>query len=160
MKSIKQVLWILALCTSSLFFSKNANAQCSGFNVTATQTADGSSKGDAEATATITGASSPNFNWYNSSNNPISWGTTAYNLNAGTYCVIATDTVGTSSCRDTFCLTIADTGTFNCANLQSSSIYEADSCQIGDVNLYTSVWGGSGSYSYSWNTGCYKSKPY
>lgn len=152
MKSIQKVLWLFALCTNMLFFSKNVDAQCSSFNVSATQTSDGSSKGDAQATATITGASSPNFVWYNSSNNPVRWGNPANNLNAGSYCVIATDTVGTSSCRDTFCLTIADTGTFNCANLQST-LYEADSCQIGDVNLYTNIWGGSGSYSFSWNTG-------
>lgn len=153
MKSFKKVLWLFALCSNMLFFSKNANAQCSSFNVTASQTADGSGKGDATVNANATGnMGTVTYWWCTSSYSYINWGATNTNLNAGTYCVIAIDSSSSAFCRDTFCLAVTDTGTFNCANLQSS-LYEADSCQIGDVNLYTSVWGGSGSYSYSWNTG-------
>jgi hypothetical protein len=152
MKSIKQVLWILALCTSSLFFSKNASAQCSSFNVTASKTADGAFLGDVTVGASITGGNaSTSFTWYTSGYSYIGFGATKANLSAGSFCVIASDSSSSPICKDTFCLTVTDTGTFNCANLQSA-IWEADTCQIGDVNIYTSVWGGSGSYSYSWNT--------
>lgn len=153
MKSIQKVLWLFALCTNMLFFSKNVNAQCSSFNVTASKTADGSSLGDVTLTASVTGSSGWTvYRWVTSSYSHLGWGAVINNRNAGSYCVIATDSSSSGVCIDTFCLTVTDTGSFNCANLQSS-LYEADSCQIGDVNLYTNVWGGSGSYSYSWNTG-------
>ena len=150
---MQKVLWLFALCTNMLFFSKNANAQCSGFNVSATQTADGSSKGDAQATATITGGSAnAKLYWYKPAGYYYSQTNTATFLNAEYYCVYAWDSTSGGFCSDTFCLTMTDTGTYNCTYMQSS-IWEVDTCQIGDVNLYTGVNGGSGSYSYSWNTG-------
>jgi hypothetical protein len=148
MKQMKKVLSIVALCMTILFFSKNANAQCSGFNVTAVQVSDGPGLGDAVIQPTITGSSSGGYYIVNSAGNYFS----NTNLNAGMYCVIAQDTFGGNFCTDTFCLTVSDTGVFNCANLQSSTI-EIDSCQINDISLYASTWGGSGSYSYAWNTG-------
>ena len=154
MKSIQKVLWLFALCTNMLFFSKNAIAQCSSFNVTASKTADGGSKGDVTVTASVTNGSGTwaRYTWYTSSYNWIGFGTVKNSLNAGTYCVIARDSFSTGICLDTFCLTVTDTGTFNCANMVSS-ISEADSCALGDVNLFSWVSGGSGSYSYRWNTG-------
>lgn len=153
MKSIKQVLWILALCTSSLFFSKNANAQCSSFNVTASKTADGANLGDVTVTASITGGGGVRtwYTWYTSSYSFISSGSTKANLNAGSYCVIARDSNITANCTDTFCLTVTDTGAFNCANMVSS-LTEVDLCQLNDIKLSTWVSGGSGNYSYKWST--------
>lgn len=153
MKSIQKVLWLFALCTNMLFFSKNANAQCSGFNVTASKTADGANKGDVALTATATGGTSTIvYSWYRSNYTLLAYGPTTSFLSTGTYCVVAYDTLGTAGCKDTFCLSIVDTGTYNC-NLIQASISEIDSCKKNDVKLYTSVWGGSGSYSYSWSTG-------
>jgi hypothetical protein len=154
MKSIKQVLWILALCTSSLFFSKNANAQCSGFNLTASKTADGTSLGDVTVTATITGGSGGLtwYTWHTSSYSFISLGATKSSLIAGSYCVTVLDSSSSAAiCLDTFCLTVTDTGTFNCADMVAS-FNIIDTCPLNDV--YVSIWttGGSGSYTYQWNT--------
>lgn len=154
MKSIKQVLWILALCTSSLFFSKNANAQCSGFNLTASKTADGTSLGDVTVTATISGGSGGLtwYTWHTSSYSFISLGATKSSLIAGSYCVTVLDSSSSAAiCLDTFCLTVTDTGTFNCADMVAS-FNIIDTCPLNDV--YVSIWttGGSGSYTYQWNT--------
>lgn len=153
MKQIKKVLSIVALCMTILFFSKNANAQCSGFNVTASQTADGSSIGDASAIATISSGFTPSYLWYTSSFTVIGGGNIKTGLTVSTVCVIAQDTVsGGSVCKDTSCITITDTGAFNCAALQSS-LSKTDNCLANDINLYCYAWGGSSSYSYAWNTG-------
>lgn len=153
MKQIKKVLSIFVLCTSMLFFSKNGQAQCSGFNVTAVQTGDGSSLGDASASVSSTAGFTPSYFWYNSSyTNIVRYGNPVSGLYAGTYCVIAQDTVGSSICKDTFCITVADTGAYNCSLLQSS-IYSHDTCQYNDINFYSYASGGSGSYSFLWNTG-------
>lgn len=155
MKQIKKVLSIVFLCTTMLFFSKNANAQCGSFNVTAVQTADGPSIGDAAAVATVTGSASGtgvSYYWYNSAQNIVNYGYNAYSLPAGTFCVIATDTSFGSICKDTFCLTITDTGTFNCANFNANT-YHYDSCFKNDILVGVLPYSGSGNYSYSWNTG-------
>lgn len=152
MNRIQSFFRILLLCGSLLFLAKNASAQCSGFSVTATQTSDGGFLGDATATATITGGSAnAGLYWIVIAPFPY-FNDTITGLTAGTYCVYAYDSTSAGFCDDTFCLTISDTGVFNCANMVST-VYESDSCQINDIFLSSSVAGGSGSYSYLWNTG-------
>jgi hypothetical protein len=151
MKQMKKVLSIVALCMTILFFSKNANAQCSGFNVTLSQSGDGSSIGDAVMIATVTGGSGTvAFGWSGSSSAFTNINNNTASGYTGNYCVTAVDSI--LGCIDTSCITVTDTGTFNCANLQSS-VYVNDSCQYNDIDFHASAWGGSGSYSYAWNTG-------
>lgn len=152
MKQFKKVLSIFVLCTSMLFFSKNGQAQCSGFNVTAVQTADGSSLGDATATASVTGGTFTTYQWYNSSSY-IGWGAVKNSLTAGSYCVYAYDSSSSGvSCIDSFCFTVTDTGTFNCASINTYT-YNYDSCQYNDAWISAYVYGGSGNYSYTWSNG-------
>ncbi len=105
-------------------------------------------------TASVTGGSGTwaRYTWYTSSYSYLGSGPVINNHNAGAYCVIANDSIGTGRCYDTICLAVTDTGTFNCNSIQIS-MWESDSCKIGDIYLNTWVYGGSGSYSYRWNTG-------
>lgn len=152
MKQFKKVLSIFVLCTSLLFFSKNGHSQCSGFNVTASKTSDGSTLGDVSVTASATGGTFTSYQWYNGSSY-IGWGAVINSLTAGTYCVYAFDSTSSGvACQDTFCLTVTDTGTFNCINLYSYT-YNYDSCQYNDAWISANVYGGSGNYSYTWSNG-------
>ncbi|MFY7860942.1 MAG: DUF7619 domain-containing protein [Chitinophagales bacterium] len=147
MNKTKRVLAIFLLCAGIVFSSKNATAQCN-LSVTATQTADGPFKNDATFSISVTGAVG---NVWATTYGPTGthYGITSIsNAKAGTYCVYAFD----SFCDDTFCFNVVDTGTYNCNSL-SGYISESDTCPLNDVNLSIYVSGGSGNYSYIWNTG-------
>lgn len=151
MKVIIKSLKLFVLCASILFCSKNALAQCSGFNISVSQTADGPFLKDAYAVASVSGGSSyVQLFWRDSLGSWIPSGFTANGLSAGPLCVYAFDSI--LGCRDTFCLTIVDTGVYDCS-LFFTSIYLKDSCTTNDVYIYSYAWGGSSSISYRWNTG-------
>jgi len=148
---IQQFFKILILCVGILFFSKNGQAQCSSYNVTVSQTSDGQYIGDAVIQATVTGGGSLQSYWWLSPTWNNYYNNSSINTCiSGKYCVYTYDSI--SGCNDSACITVVDTGTFNCGNLQTA-INEGDSCFTNDVSLYTSVWGGSGDYSYLWNIG-------
>jgi hypothetical protein len=152
MKQMKKVLSIVTLCMTILFFSKNANAQCSGFNVTVTQTGDGIGIGDVSIKANVVGSSgSIDYKWIKSGNllqystlNNIS------NLNSGNYYVIAKDSTASNICIDTTFFNITDT--INCSIMQFS-VFVQDSCYLNDIDLFAVGGGSSGIYSYMWSSG-------
>lgn len=73
-----------------------------------------------------------------------------YNRTSGFYSVSVTDKIKGCIRIDSF--TIQDDTCSPCSNF-SAYTYYLDSCLTNDIALHTSVWGGSGNYSYIWNTG-------
>lgn len=148
-------LKMLVLCGGILFFSKNANAQCSGFNVTLTQISDGPQGGDAVLQATVTGGSS-NIRYYwtdaSYSYGSYTWANT-FQDSAGTRCVIVLDSGSGNNCRDTACITVTDTSIASCAN-QVSIIPAADGANLNDVTLSVSSNFATNS-RYQWYNGTY-----
>lgn len=150
--SINKFSKILILCIGILFFFKNGQAQCSGFNITATQTGDGPYLGDATVQASISNGSGL-YNyiyWKNSAGVWICNGINASSLSAGSYWVQAQDSI--TLCVDSFYITIIDTGAYNCNGFNLYS-YNFDSCQLNDAGISTYTVGGSGNYSYMWSNG-------
>ena len=154
MKSTNKFLRIFVLCASMLFFTKNMNAQCSGFNVALTKTYDGSNRNDVIIKATVTGGSGQvGYEWIRNGTKYSSyWGVfDTLHTSDGYHCVIAYDT--TSNCRDTACITVVDSVIYNCNNM-ITSISKHDSCNNNDVTIHTYASSDAPySYSYSWSTG-------
>lgn len=149
MKNKGLFLRISILLVGILFFYKNSTAQCSNFNLSATQTYDGPNKNDATLSPTATGGSNSNtFSLYkivNGNYNFIGISSVLFtNLSAGTYNLNVFDTI--NKCFDTLTVSITDTGVYNCNQLNLTAVKTYDGSSSNDVTMTLSASGGSGAY--------------
>jgi hypothetical protein len=149
MKNKGLFLRISILLVGILFFYKNSTAQCSNFNVSATQTYDGPNKNDATLSPSVTGSSNSHaFSLYkivNGNYNFIGFSSNTFtNLSAGIYNLNAFDSI--NKCFDTLTVSITDTGSYNCNQLNLTAVKTYDGSSSNDVTMTLSASGGSGKY--------------
>ena len=149
MKNKGLFLRISILLVGILFFYKNSTAQCSNFNVSATQTYDGPNKNDATLSPSVTGSSNSHaFSFYkivNGNYNFIGFSSNTFtNLSAGIYNLNAFDSI--NKCFDTLTVSITDTGSYNCNQLNLTAVKTYDGPLANDITMTLSASGGSGKY--------------
>ncbi|MFH1321902.1 MAG: PKD domain-containing protein [Bacteroidota bacterium] len=130
-------------CTKTASVSVNdAGAPTATISDSTNVSCNGGSDGD--ATVNASGGTSPyTYSWNTS---PVQTDTIATGLSAGTYTATVTDNIG---CVVSASVTITEPSVLN-ASITSSSNVSCNSICDGDATV--SVSGGSGTYTYSWNT--------
>lgn len=137
MKSSFKFLKILALCFSILVFIKNADAQCSGFNVTIAKTADGPVSNDVILQATVTGGSNQMmYRWSSNYYYGLNYSQNYNRATIGNYVVHVFDSI--NNCSDSAIITVTmDTSIAPCPSLVSI-VQVSDGPNLNDAVLQVS----------------------